>query len=151
MKLLLDTHTFIWGDSDPAKLSKTALALCSDPDNQLMVSVAFLGEIQIKRQLGKLDLRLPLAEILTSQQEASGVAILPIASKQVQRLEELPAHHRDSFDRLLVAQALAEAALLVSGDPVLRSYPAEIRWQDPSPASLTSTPPAPEPAPGPSG
>ena len=59
MKLLLDTHTFIWWDSDPAKLAAAALALCSDPANQLILSVTSLWEIQIKRQLGKLDLRLP--------------------------------------------------------------------------------------------
>jgi PIN domain nuclease of toxin-antitoxin system len=59
VKLLLDTHTFIWWDSEPAKLSVTALALCSDPDNELVVSVTSLWEIQIKRHLGKLTLRFP--------------------------------------------------------------------------------------------
>ena len=75
MKLLLDTHTFIWWDSAPAKLSAAALALCGDPANQLVLSVASLWEIQIKRQLGKLDLRLPLAEIVAHQQETNGLAI----------------------------------------------------------------------------
>jgi len=61
VKLLLDTHTFIWWDSDPKKLSAAALALCSDSANQLVLSVTSLWEMQIKRQLGKLDLRLPPA------------------------------------------------------------------------------------------
>jgi PIN domain nuclease of toxin-antitoxin system len=128
VKLLLDTHSFIWWDSTPAKLSAAALALCRDTSNQLVLSVASLWEIQIKRQLGKLDLRLPLADIVSHQQETNGLAILPIVQAHVLALDALPSHHRDPFDRLLVAQAVAEGAVLVSGDPVLRSYPADIRW-----------------------
>lgn len=67
MKLLLDTHTFIWWDSDPAKLSATAMALCSDPGNELILSATSLWEMQIKHQLGKLSLRLPLVDIVTHQ------------------------------------------------------------------------------------
>jgi PIN domain nuclease of toxin-antitoxin system len=128
VKLLLDTHTFIWWDSEPTKLSAVALALCSDPANELIVSVASLWEIQIKRQLGKLDLRLPLADIVSDQQETNGITVLPIVQAHVLALETLPAHHRDPFDRLLVAQALTEGVVLVSVDPVLRSYPADVRW-----------------------
>jgi len=128
VKLLLDTHTFIWWDSDPAKLSAGARALCCDPANQLVLSVTSLWEIQIKRQLGKLDLRLPLAEIVAHQQETNGVTILPIVQAHVLALEDLPTHHRDPFDRLLVAQAIVEGATLVTADPVLKSYPAEVRW-----------------------
>ena len=121
MKLLLDTHAFIWWDSDPAKLSPTALALCSDPANLLVLSVTSLWEIQIKRQLGKLDLRLPLVEIVAHQQETNGVAVLAIAQAHVLALEDLPTHHRDPFDRLLVAQAVVEGATLISADAVLKS------------------------------
>ena len=128
MKLLLDTHTFIWWDADPARLSAAALALCSDPANQLVLSVTSLWEIQIKRQLGKLDLRQPLAEIVAQQRETNGVIVLPVGQAHVLALEDLPLHHRDPFDRLLVAQALVEDATLVSGDPVLQSYPVEVRW-----------------------
>jgi PIN domain nuclease of toxin-antitoxin system len=128
VKLLLDTHTFIWWDSAPAKLSAAALALCQDPANQLVLSVASLWEIQIKRQLGKLDLRLSVAEIVAHQQETNGLAILPIVQAHVLALEALPLHHRDPFDRLLIAQAAVEAAALVSGDPVLKSYSVDIRW-----------------------
>jgi PIN domain nuclease of toxin-antitoxin system len=128
VKLLLDTHTFIWWDSAPAKLSAVALALCRDPANQLALSVASLWEIQIKRQLGKLDLRLPLAEIVAHQQETNGLTVLPIVQAHVLALEALSAHHRDPFDRLLVAQALVEGAVLVSADPVLKAYPVDLRW-----------------------
>lgn len=128
MKLLLDTHTFIWWDTEPAKLSAAALALCCDPANQLVLSVASLWEIQIKRQLGKLELRLPLSAIVAHQQETNGVAVLPIVQMHVQALDDLPLVHRDPFDRLLVAQAIAEGAALVSGDSVLESYPVQVRW-----------------------
>ncbi len=128
MKLLLDTHAFIWWDSAPEKLSGAALALCRESANQLILSVASLWELQIKRQLGKLDLRLPLAEILTHQQGTNGLVILPIVQEHVLALEALPFHHRDPFDRLLVAQALVEEAVLVSGDPILKSYSGDIRW-----------------------
>lgn len=128
MKLLLDTHTFIWWDSTPAKLSAAALALCGDPANQLVLSVTSLWEIQIKGQLGKLDLRLPLAEIVAHQQETNGLVILPIVQAHVLALEALPLHHRDPFDRLLVAQALVEGAALVSADPALKAYSVDIRW-----------------------
>jgi PIN domain nuclease of toxin-antitoxin system len=69
MKLLLDTHTFIWWDSQPAKLSQKALALCQEPTNTLLLSVASIWEMQIKLQLGKLKLNLPLAEVIESQQQ----------------------------------------------------------------------------------
>jgi PIN domain nuclease of toxin-antitoxin system len=128
VKLLLDTHTFIWWDSAPAKLSAAALALCGDPANQLVLSVTSLWEIQIKGQLGKLDIRLPLAEIVAHQQETNGLVILPIVQAHVLALEALPLHHRDPFDRLLVAQALVEGAALVSADPVLKAYSVDIRW-----------------------
>jgi PIN domain nuclease of toxin-antitoxin system len=128
VKLLLDTHTFIWWDSNPAQLSPGALALCSDPANELVVSVTSLWEIQIKRQLGKLDLRLPLAEIVAHQQKTNGVAILPILQAHVLALDELPLHHRDPFDRLLIAQAKVERAGLVSVDPAFKAYPVEVLW-----------------------
>ncbi|HET9226753.1 MAG TPA: type II toxin-antitoxin system VapC family toxin [Thermoanaerobaculia bacterium] len=127
MKLLLDTHIFIWWDSEPAKLSRAVLDLCADPAHELIVSVASLWEMQIKRHLGKLDLRLPLAEIVVHQQETNGITILPVAQAHVLALEQLPNHHRDPFDRILVAQALVEGAALVSADPILKSYPVEVR------------------------
>ena len=127
MKLLLDTHIFIWWDSEPAKLSGSVFALCTDSAHELVVSVASLWEIQIKRQLGKLNLRLPLGEIVAHQQETNGVTILSVTQAHVLALEQLPALHKDPFDRLLVAQALVEGATLVSADPVLKSYPVEVR------------------------
>ena len=116
MKLLLDTHTFLWLASCPEKLSHTALAACEDPTNQLYLSVVSAWEIQIKRQLGRLQLDVPLDQMIQGQQSANDLRILPVELHHVYTLDELPLHHNDPFDRLLIAQAKAEQAWLVSTD-----------------------------------
>lgn len=128
MKLLLDTHTFIWWDSEPAKLSPQALALCQDPQNSLLLSVASVWEMQIKLQLGKLRLTLPLAELIESQQRANNLEILPVLLAHVLALQHLPAHHKDPFDRLLIAQANVEDVALVSNDPMFPKYTDKVLW-----------------------
>src|SRR5690349_21779316 len=105
MILLLDTHTFIWWDSEPERLSETAFALCKDQTNTLLLSMASAWEIQIKYQLGKLNLRMPLADIVSSQQGSNGLKFLPISFSHILALQNLPMAHRDPFDRLLAAQA----------------------------------------------
>lgn len=128
MKLLLDTHAFIWWDSEPAKLSPRVLALCQDRQSVLLLSVVSIWEMQIKLQLGKLRLALPLKEIVESQQQTNNVEILPITLEHVLALEDLPVHHKDPFDRLLVAQALVEEAVLVSADPNITRYAVRVVW-----------------------
>ena len=127
MKLLLDTHAFIWVDSEPDKLSSRVRELCQDPENALMVSVASIWEIQIKSQLGKLQLKMPLAEMIRQQQE-NGFEILPVEASHVFALDSLPNHHKDPFDRLLVAQTIVEGAVLVSADPLIKQYPVSVEW-----------------------
>ena len=128
MKLLLDTHTFMWWDSEPTNLSATALALCSDPANELILSVTNLWEMQIKSQLGKLSLRVPLVEMVSQQQATNGVIVLPILPAHVFALLGLPTPHKDPFDRLLVAQANSEGAILISADAIFASYPVTTAW-----------------------
>jgi PIN domain nuclease of toxin-antitoxin system len=128
MKLILDTHTFIWWDSEPNHLSATALNLCTDPSNQLLLSLASLWEMQIKYQIGKLSLRLPLAEIIAHQQATNAMILLPITSEHIFALDGLPMAHKDPFDRLLVAQAISEGAPLISADPIFASYPLQVLW-----------------------
>jgi len=128
MKLLLDTHVFIWWDSDPAKLSKKALALCSDPGNTLLLSVASAWEMQIKMQLGKMKLAFPLQDIIREQQKDNGLQIIPVELAHVLALQSLPAHHKDPFDRLLIAQARAESAVLVSKDKAFSKYQIDLVW-----------------------
>jgi len=125
MKLLFDTHAFIWWDSDPSKLSPRILALCQDRSNLLLLSVASAWEIQIKQQLGKLELEAPLAELVQRQREVNGVEVLPVLLDHVLALHNMPPHHRDPFDRILIAQALAENATLVTNDPVIAKYSVE--------------------------
>ena len=112
MRLLLDTHAFIWWDSEPDRLSATALAAIRDPANEVNLSVASVWEMVIKSGLGKLSLRMPLADIVL-QQAAGGLRILPVTHGRVLAVEQLPLVHRDPFDRVLVAQATMEDAELV--------------------------------------
>jgi PIN domain nuclease of toxin-antitoxin system len=95
MKVLLDTHAFIWWDSTPARLSTRALSVCENRDNTILVSVASVWEMQIKTQLGKLKLSLPLTDILENQRQANGVEILPITLPHVLAVDQLPLHHKD--------------------------------------------------------
>ena len=128
MKLLLDTHTFIWWDSQPANLSGAATAALSDPSNSLILSTASVWEMAVKVDLGKLTLRLPLAQIVSHQQTTNGLVVLPVTLPHVLELERLPRPHRDPFDRMLIAQAISEGAILVSADPVFSSYPVHVLW-----------------------
>lgn len=128
MRLLLDTHTFLWWDSNPGKLTPQALRVCQDPTNVLLLSVASVWEMQIKLQLGKLRLSLPLEAIIEGQQQLNRIEILPITLAHVLALSGLPPHHKDPFDRLLIAQANVEQAILVSGDSAFENYPVSRLW-----------------------
>lgn len=128
MKLLFDTHAFLWWDGEPERLSPTVLDLCRDPHNNLMLSVASAWEIQVKSQLGKLELRKSLAEVIRDQRRVNDIRLLPIWLKHVLALQELPLHHRDPFDRLLIAQSQIEGALLLSRDPLFERYEIAVRW-----------------------
>ena len=128
MKLLLDTHTFLWLDSSPEKLSNTALTACEDPANQLYLSVVSAWEIQIKQQIGRLQLDVSLDQMIQGQQAANDLRILPVALHHVYTLDELPLYHNDPFDRLLIAQAKAEQAWLVSIDSQFEPYSVTVIW-----------------------
>ena len=127
MKLLLDTHAFIWCDSDPGQLSATARAALLDPANSVWFSVVSVWEIVIKVQLGKLTLRLPLPDIV-AQQQANGLQVLPVTLPHTLAVEGLPPVHKDPFDRLLVAQANVEGAELVTADAIFKHYPVRVLW-----------------------
>ncbi len=121
-KVLLDTHTFIWWDSNPSKLSQPALDYCQNPRNVLLLSVASLWEMQIKLQLGKLKLNQPLRKIINDQKRRNNIRLLSIKPTHVLALDGLPPYHKDPFDRMLVAQALIEGAILLSGDQNIHNY-----------------------------
>ncbi|HLK56821.1 MAG TPA: type II toxin-antitoxin system VapC family toxin [Chthonomonadaceae bacterium] len=123
MRILLDTHIFIWWDSTPDQLSAEARRLCEDADNTLVLSIASVWEMQIKYQLGKLSLHKPLPDLIRSQQQTNGLELLPVQLEHVYALSSLPPHHKDPFDRLLIAQARTEGLALVSMDAAFQQYP----------------------------
>lgn len=127
-RLLLDTHTFLWWDSRPEKLSARVLALCQDPAVVLYLSLVSLWEIQIKTSLGKLPLALPLRDIVQLQQEQHGLQLLPIMPGHIYTLGTLPFHHNDPFDRLLIAQSISEGLELASVDSQFSPYSASVIW-----------------------
>lgn len=122
MKLLLDTHIFIWWATAPENLSASALDALEDKNNALLLSVASIWEMQIKSQLGKLKLPDSIQNLIHSQQTINGVQPVPIEVAHVLGLEALPFHHKDPFDRLLIAQSIAEGATLVSTDSKFSIY-----------------------------
>lgn len=128
MKLLLDTHTFIWWSSDPIQLSSRVVSLCQDRTNVVLLSVTSIWEMQIKHQLGRLSIGLPLRRLIEDQQQANGIEILPIMLAHVLELENLPDSHKDPFDRMLIAQASVEGAVLLSKDGIFNSYPVQVVW-----------------------
>ena len=123
MRLLLDTHIFMWMDSHQAKLSPTAKAALRNTANTLVLSVASLWEMQIKINLGRLPLRQPLQDIVKEQQQVNNLELLPVNATHAFALNGLPHHHGDPFDRMLIAQAIAEGLTVVSADRVFPHYP----------------------------
>ena len=128
MKGLLDTHTFVWWDGAPAKLSPAVRAFLQNPANTLLLSVVSAWEMLIKLHLGKLTISGPLPALLARQQKSNGVQILPVSLAHVLAVDALPAAHKDPFDRLLIAQANVEGAVLLSADPIFAQYPVKVLW-----------------------
>jgi PIN domain nuclease of toxin-antitoxin system len=122
MKLLLDTHIFIWWADQSEKLSPAALSALEDEANELLLSVASVWEMQIKIQLGKLKLSLPLKDLIKNQQETNDITVSPVALTHVLALDALPFHHKDPFDRLLIAQSIEEDLTLVTADSQFLAY-----------------------------
>jgi PIN domain nuclease of toxin-antitoxin system len=128
VKLLLDTHAFIWWDGNQSKLSVTALAACQLTTNSLHLSLASAWEMQIKMQIGKLALHLPLVDVLRDQQDQNGLVLEPITLEDIIALSALPSLHRDPFDRLIIAQAKRGGFHLVTHDFELSRYPVTVIW-----------------------
>ncbi len=128
MKLLLDTHTFIWMDAAPEKLPRQVTELLQNPEHNLLLSVVSVWEIQIKTQLGKLDIHNDLVKLVQEQQERNRLIVLPVTLVHVLALGKLPLHHKDPFDRLLIAQAVSENAALLSHDSAFAAYPISLLW-----------------------
>jgi PIN domain nuclease of toxin-antitoxin system len=128
MKLLLDTNVFIWLNDAPHRVRESVLTTIANLDNDLFLSLTSIWEMQIKIQLGKLELSDALPDILRTQQVDNNLRILTINLDHIWALENLPYHHRDPFDRLLIAQAQTEGMTLVSADGVFDLYDVDLLW-----------------------
>ncbi|BAY38883.1 hypothetical protein NIES2111_32320 [Nostoc sp. NIES-2111] len=128
MKLLLDTHVLIWWSSSSERLSANVYNLITDTSNTLMFSIASVWELQIKYQLGKLNLSSPIPNLIESQQRINNLQILPIELSHIYALDGLPNYHRDPFDRIVIAQAIVEKIPMLSADTVFDAYAVQKIW-----------------------
>ncbi len=128
MRLLLDTQCWLWMQVSPSKLNEQARALLVDPANDLLLSAASSWEIAIKYGLGKLPLPMPPGMYVVDRLRGGGVTPLAISHSHALAVAELPAHHHDPFDRLLVAQARLDGLTLLTADRVLGRYDVRIIW-----------------------
>jgi PIN domain nuclease of toxin-antitoxin system len=128
MRILLDTHAFLWAITDDERLSKRAREIFTSAQKELLFSVAGVWEILTKVQIGKLSLPKSAGSYLTEQLVTNDIQVVSIRMPHVLRLERLPMHHRDPFDRILIAQSLEEELPILSADPALQNYSATILW-----------------------
>jgi PIN domain nuclease of toxin-antitoxin system len=128
MRVLLDTHVFLWWNEDNPQLSKKARRLMADPANNIFLSVASAWEIAIKVQLGKLRLPGDAASYVQDRAARDHMEILPIRLEHAAALQSLPLLHRDPFDRMLVVQSQIEKLSILSADPEIRSYAVDSIW-----------------------
>jgi PIN domain nuclease of toxin-antitoxin system len=128
MNLLLDTHTFLWFIAGSENLSPKSRKLIENEANRVFLSAASLWEIAIKVSLGKLTLSEPFETLVPAQLEMNSIELLGISVSHTSRVASLPFHHRDPFDRLLVAQALTEEIPIVSADEKLDAYGVTRLW-----------------------
>ncbi|HXF41055.1 MAG TPA: type II toxin-antitoxin system VapC family toxin [Blastocatellia bacterium] len=130
MRLLLDTHTFLWFIEDSSKLSQEAKKLL-ESEVELLLSIASLWEMAIKISIGKLTLAEPFHTFIPQQLSKNAIGLLPIRMDHLNLVSSLPFHHRDPFDRLLVAQAITEHLPIVSIDDKFDSYSVKRIWSNP--------------------
>lgn len=119
MRLLLDTHAFLWWCADDARLPESERQAIRDGRNDVFLSAASVWEMAIKQTLGRLRVPEPASAVVTRL----GIASLPVSFEHAEATVVLPPLHRDPFDRLLVAQATIEGLTIVTRDPAIRSYP----------------------------
>jgi PIN domain nuclease of toxin-antitoxin system len=121
MRLLLDTHVLLWALGEPARLDARTRALLEDPTHEVLFSAASIWEIAIKARLGRADFAVRPEEIARAARD-TGFTELPVRADAAAQVVDLPLHHRDPFDRLLVAQAIVEPMRLYTADPLLPPY-----------------------------
>ena len=127
-RLLLDTHAFLWWVNDAPELSAAARLSIADTTNDCFLSLASCWEMAIKSSLGKLRLARSLDRFVSEQLVANGFLLLNIELRHAAKIEKLPFHHRDPFDRLLIAQAISDKLTIVSADSIFSEYGVKILW-----------------------
>ena len=127
MKALLDTHAFLWAISGNEKLSRRAAEVFAGPSD-LWLSVASIWEVLIKVQIGRMSLPKPAGPYVVKRLAENRIETLPISRDHVLRIEALPMHHNDPFDRILIAQSMEEKLPLVSSDTVFERYGVQLIW-----------------------
>lgn len=128
MKYLFDTSVWLWSLAAPERIGREGLELLARGTEEFYLSAASSWEISIKSALGKLRLPDPVVNYVPKRMAAQGVRSLPITHSHALAVSELPAHHRDPFDRLLIAQAQEEGMVILTADRAFRSYAVEIVW-----------------------
>lgn len=128
MRVLLDTHVFLWWVEGERALPAKARAAIADRENECLISLVSAWELAIKVKLGKLKLARPVQRYLVEHAAANGFQVLDIRLAHIGRVETLAAHHGDPFDRLLIAQALEEKLPIITADPVFRKYGVKRIW-----------------------
>ena len=128
MRILLDTHTFLWFIGGDSRLHKEARRRIEDLENKRFLSTASLWEIAIKASLGKLRLGMSVTELVHNQVEGNAIDVLGITAAHLDSLARLPFHHRDPFDRLIIAQSLVEEIPVLGKDAAFDLYPIQRLW-----------------------
>lgn len=127
-RYLIDTHVWLWANLQPERLSTTVSELIADFDNEVIFSVISAWEIGIKHRLGKLQLPFEPTEYIPSRLFLNQLSVLPVKLEHVLRVSQLPLHHHDPFDRLLVATAQIEGLKVITMDEQIKRYDVEVVW-----------------------
>lgn len=128
MKVLVDTHTFIWALLQDHRLSPKSKHVLTSDESELYFSLASLWEIAIKMKTGKLNAIGSSVSYIRDEMDAFGMQLLPIRYEHILQLEMLPVHHSDPFDRLLIAQAITESLPILTADQKFALYPIRVIW-----------------------
>lgn len=128
MRALLDTHTFLWWTTDDRRVSPRVRAIFRDPSNDFLFSAASAWELITKAQVGKIKLPCDPDRFIVEQLALNAFVALPIDLTHALRVQTLPLHHRDPFDRILIAQNLMEKLPIVTADPLIAQYSVEVIW-----------------------
>jgi PIN domain nuclease of toxin-antitoxin system len=128
VRVLIDTHVFIWWTSDVKMLSSQVCDLLLDPNTEVVLSVVSVWEMQIKLSLGKLQFKTTLQELVQDEINQNRIEILPLSLSHIYALKDLPQHHRDPFDRILIAQSMESGLPIVSIDEKFDAYGIDRIW-----------------------